>query len=123
MNRDFTYIDDIVTGVLRISDIIPTPSTVLSNNSNVLQPDTSTAPFSLYNIGNNQPVKLLDMVRKIEEETGKTAKLEWLPMQAGDVHETRADCEDLFKVTGYRPNTSFTTGIRQFIDWYRLFYC
>ncbi|EOW1695162.1 NAD-dependent epimerase, partial [Providencia stuartii] len=107
LRRDFTFIDDIVEGVIRISDIIPQADP--ENGS--LSPAQSRAPYRLYNIGNGQPVKLTDFITALEKSLGKKAIKNFLPMQAGDVYTTWADTEDLFKVTGYRPQVSIEQGV------------
>ncbi|WP_461535885.1 NAD-dependent epimerase [Spongorhabdus nitratireducens] len=123
MSRDLTYVDDIVEGIIRIAEEIPSSSDVPSIADGIMPPHSSSAPFRVYNIGNNQPVRLMDMVSEIERATGRKAKLEFAPMQSGDVHSTWADIDDLFNTTGYSPDTSFSTGIDHFVQWYRNFYC
>ncbi|MEX6427802.1 NAD-dependent epimerase [Providencia manganoxydans] len=118
LSRDFTFIDDIVEGIIRISDIIP--QTDPENCS--LSPAQSSAPYRLYNIGNGQPVKLTDFIAALEKSLGKKAIKNFLPMQAGDVYTTWADTEDLFKVTGYRPQVSIEQGVQAFVDWYQSYY-
>ena len=119
-SRDFTYIDDIVEGVVRSLDHVATPNPDWDG----AQPDpgTSQAPYRLYNIGNNNPVDLMDFIACIENALGKTAEKNFLPLQAGDVPATFADIDDLFEHIGYRPETSIEDGIRQFIEWYRGYY-
>lgn len=118
--RDFTYIDDIVEGVIRVLDIIPEPNENWSSD----KPDsaTSNAPYRLYNIGNNQPVELLHYIEVLEECLGKKAKQNLLPLQLGDVPDTYADVEDLITDTGYKPATTIETGISEFVKWYRGYY-
>lgn len=118
--RDFTYIDDIVEGVIRVLDIIPEPNENWSSDD----PDsaTSNAPYRLYNIGNNQPVELLHYIEVLEECLGKKAKQNLLPLQLGDVPDTYADVEDLITDTGYKPTTTIETGISEFVKWYRGYY-
>ncbi|MBG5913896.1 NAD-dependent epimerase/dehydratase family protein, partial [Providencia stuartii] len=118
LSRDFTFIDDIVEGVIRISDIIPQADP--ENGS--LSPAQSRAPYRLYNIGNGQPVKLTDFITALEKSLGKKAIKNFLPMQAGDVYTTWADTEDLFKVTGYRPQVSIEQGVQAFVNWYQSYY-
>ncbi|MTC61492.1 NAD-dependent epimerase/dehydratase family protein [Providencia rustigianii] len=118
LSRDFTFIDDIVEGIIRISDIIPQADP--ENCS--LSPAQSSAPYRLYNIGNGQPVKLADFIAALEKSLGKKAIKNFLPMQAGDVYTTWADTEDLFKVTGYRPQVSIEQGVQAFVDWYQSYY-
>lgn len=111
MQRDFTYIDDIVEGIVRVLDKAP---------ENGL-PDTQ-APYRVYNIGNSQPIKLMDFISAIEQAAGKEAQKEFLPMQPGDVPATWADTSDLERDFGYRPSTEIRMGVQQFVDWYRQFY-
>ena len=115
--RDFTYIDDIVEGTIRILDR-PAPSDQHWNGD---QPDpgTSKAPWRIYNIGNNNPVELMDYIGALEKALGRKAKIEFLPLQAGDVPDTYADIDDLVEQTGYRPATSVDDGIARFVAWYR----
>lgn len=120
MKRDFTYIDDIVEGVVRVSDLIPQaqPDFDCSNPD----PSISKAPYKIYNIGNNQPVELLKFIETIEEKCGKKAEKIFMPMQAGDVVATYADVIDLMKDTGFSPATPLEVGIGKFVDWYREYY-
>jgi UDP-glucuronate 4-epimerase len=120
MMRDFTYIDDIVEGVVRVIDITPAGNSSWSG----LKPDPSCskAPYKIYNIGNNNPVKLLDFVKVIEKELGREADKKFLPMQAGDVYATYADVDDIVKDTGFKPSTSIEEGIGKFIKWYKGYY-
>jgi UDP-glucuronate 4-epimerase len=120
MRRDFTYIDDIVEGVVRVADVIPGPDS--SWNGNDPDPGTSKAPYRLYNIGNNQPVPLLEMIAILEKRLGRKVEKRFLPMQAGDVPETYADVEALSEATGFAPSTPLEVGIGRFVDWYREFY-
>lgn len=119
-SRDFTYIDDIVEGVVRSLDHIATPNPDWDG----AQPDpgTSQAPYRLYNIGNNNPVDLMDFIACIEKALGKTAEKNFLPLQAGDVPATFADIDDLVEHIGYRPETSIEVGIMRFVEWYRGYY-
>jgi UDP-glucuronate 4-epimerase len=114
--RDFTYIDDIVTGILKVSDK-PAESNPAFNN---LQPDpaSSSAPWRVFNIGNNKPVELGRYIELIEKYVGKKADMKLLPLQAGDVPDTFADVSNLEAAVGYRPNTSVEVGIKAFLDWY-----
>ena len=108
-SRDFTYIDDIVEGVIRVLD----------------KPPTSTnhkPPYSIYNIGNNHPIELMDYIEVLEKSLGKTAKKEFLPLQPGDVLDTYADVNDLIEQFDYKPTTSVKDGINQFVDWYCNYY-
>ncbi len=120
MWRDFTHVDDIVEGVVRIADVIPTKdsSWTVENGS----PATSSAPYAVYNIGHGSPINLMDFVKTIEDELGIVAKKNFRPMQPGDVYQTYADVEDLFTATGYKPQVSVKQGVAEFISWYRQFY-
>ncbi len=120
MWRDFTHVDDIVEGVVRIADVIPTKdsSWTVENGS----PATSSAPYAVYNIGHGSPINLMDFVKTIEDELGIEAKKNFRPMQPGDVYQTYADVEDLFTATGYKPQVSVKQGVAEFISWYRQFY-
>lgn len=120
MMRDFTYIDDIVEGVVRVIDLAPKGNSDWSG----LKPDPSCskAPYKIYNIGNNNPVKLLDFVKVIEKELGIEAEKRFLPMQAGDVYATYADVDDIAKDTGFRPSTTIDDGMKKFIGWYKKYY-
>jgi UDP-glucuronate 4-epimerase len=120
MIRDFTYIDDIVEGVVRILDIAPAANPQW--NSDAPDPATSSAPYRIYNIGNNKPVQLLDFIHALEKTLGRKAKLDLLPMQMGDVPSTMADVSDLESATGFRPNTTIDDGIAAFVKWYREYY-
>lgn len=120
MLRDFTYVDDIVSGIENLIPIVPSPSTVW--NSDSPDPASSTAPYKLYNIGNNNPVKLMDFIEAIESATGKKAKKNFLPIQPGDVPATYADVQDLVSTAGFKPGTSIQEGIRKFVDWYKEYY-
>lgn len=120
MKRDFTYIDDIVEGVVRVTDRLPQPS--LDWSSLHPDPGTSKAPYQIYNIGNNKPVELLDFITVLEECLGKKAEKNFLPLQPGDVPETCADVEDLMRDVGFRPDTPITTGLTRFVEWYRSYY-
>ena len=120
MQRDFTYIDDIVEGIVRLVDRTAKPN---ENWSGIApDPGTSIAPYKIYNIGNNNPVKLMDFIEAIEAKLGIEAIKEYLPIQAGDVPATYADVDDLIRDVGYKPNTSIKDGIGSFIDWYRDYY-
>ena len=114
MQRDFTYIDDIVEGVIRIQDVIP------SEGNNPVKEGSSL--YKLFNIGNNQPVELEEFIGSIENALNKKAMREYLPMQDGDVVRTFADVSDLVKRVGYKPDTELQAGINQFVDWYQNFY-
>jgi UDP-glucuronate 4-epimerase len=114
--RDFTYIDDIVQGVVRSSDRPAARNASWSGAAP--DPGTSAAPYRLYNIGNNSPVELLHYIQVIEECLGRKADLNLLPLQPGDVPDTCADVTDLVRDVGYKPATSVETGVRDFVDWY-----
>jgi UDP-glucuronate 4-epimerase len=118
--RDFTYIDDIVEGVIRTMDHVATPNE--DWDASHPDPGTSRAPYRLYNIGNQQPVELMRYIAVIEECIGKKAMTNMLPMQPGDVPDTWADTEALARDTGYRPGTPIEEGVRNFVDWYVDFY-
>ncbi|MEK7712164.1 MAG: NAD-dependent epimerase/dehydratase family protein, partial [Pseudomonadota bacterium] len=120
MVRDFTYIDDIVEGVVRVIDNTAAPNPEWSGD----QPDpaTSHAPFRIYNIGNNNPVQLMRYIEVLEQCLGKKAKLDLLPMQDGDVPGTSANIESLDHAVGFRPDTTVEAGIARFVEWYRQYY-
>ena len=120
MRRDFTYIDDIVEGIIRIQDVIPE----VDNNWTVESGSaaTSSAPYRIFNIGNGNPVKLLDFVESLEESLGIEAKKNFMTMQPGDVYQTYADTQDLFAITGYKPKVGIREGVSEFITWFKWFY-
>ncbi|WP_419205137.1 NAD-dependent epimerase [Photobacterium leiognathi] len=120
MRRDFTYIDDIVEGVMRIQDVIPQPNADWTVEAG--SPATSSAPYRVYNIGHGSPVKLMDYIEALEEALGIEAKKNFMDMQPGDVYMTYADTEDLFKATGYKPQVKVKEGVKAFVDWYREYY-
>lgn len=109
MYRDFTYIDDIVQG---IENMLLTPPTG----------EKSEAPYKIYNIGNNQPEKLMHFIETLEKAIGKEAKKEFLPMQPGDVYQTYADVTDLMNDFDFKPSTSIEAGLGKFVDWYKEYY-
>jgi len=117
MQRDFTYIDDIIEGVVRVIAIIPEPDIKWSGNAP--DPSSSYAPYRLYNIGNNNPVELMRFIEVLEDCLGRKAKKNLLPMQAGDVPATYADVDDLMKDVGFKPKTPIEDGIRKFVEWYK----
>jgi len=119
-SRDFTYIDDVVEGVLRALDLVAAPDPKWRPEAP--ESATSSAPYRLYNIGNNSPVALLDYVAAIEKAVGRKAKIEFLPQQPGDVEATYADIEALQEATGFKPATPLDEGIERFIAWYREYY-
>ncbi|MFA5915682.1 MAG: NAD-dependent epimerase [Burkholderiales bacterium] len=120
MVRDFTYVDDIVEGVLRVIDRPAQADPAWS--ALAPKPSSSNAPYRIYNIGNNQPVKLMRYIEVLEQCLGKKAKLDLLPLQAGDVLETIADVSRLAADVGFRPVTPVETGIARFVEWYRSYY-
>ena len=120
MRRDFTYVDDIVEGVMRVSDRIPTGNEAWSGDSP--DPGTSRSPYKIYNIGNNQPVELQHFIATLERALGRTAKKVLLPMQPGDVPATYADVSDLQRDVDFRPDTPIEVGIQRFVDWYKKYY-
>jgi UDP-glucuronate 4-epimerase len=120
MERDFTYIDDIVEGLVRVLGRIPAPNPDWCGN--FPDPSSSFAPYRLYNIGNNRPVALFDFIEALEAQLGRKAVKNLLPMQAGDVPATCADIDDLMTAVGFRPATPITEGIRRFVAWYREYY-
>lgn len=120
MQRDFTYIDDIVEGIVRLTQKPATPDT--SWNGNKPNPATSAAPYRIHNIGNNNPENLMDMIGILEEEIGITAEKNFLPMQPGDVPATYANTDALHNAVGFKPSTPLRTGIHNFVQWYRDYY-
>jgi UDP-glucuronate 4-epimerase len=119
-SRDFTYIDDIIEGVIRVLDRVPEPNPDWSGDN----PDSasSTAPYRLYNIGNNEPVELMHYIEVLEDCLGKKAEKNMLPMQPGDVQATYADIDDLVRDIGYKPDVTVEQGLANFVNWYRDFY-
>jgi len=115
--RDFTYIDDIVNGIIRVIDN-PAVSNATWDSSNP-DPSSSSAPYRIYNIGNNNPVNLMDYIKELEINLGKEAKKEFLPIQPGDVPDTYADITDLSRDHGYQPLTSVKEGVKSFSDWFK----
>ena len=120
MQRDFTYIDDIIEGVVRVMNKIPESNPSWSGD----KPDSATsyAPYKLYNIGNNNPVELMKFIEILEDCLDKKAEKNFLPMQAGDVPSTYADVDDIMKDVGFKPDTSVKVGIGRFVEWYRGYY-
>jgi len=120
MQRDFTYIDDIVEGVVRVMDRVAAPDPAWSGD----EPDSATsyAPYKIYNIGNNNPVELMHYIEVLEQCLGKKAEKNLLPIQAGDVPATYADVDDLIKDMGFKPSTTIEEGIKKFVEWYRGYY-
>ena len=120
MMRDFTYVDDIVEGITRLTKHMPVPDPEWTGDNP--NPATSSAPYRLYNIGNNKPVSLMEFVGLIEKALDKKAEIEFLPMQPGDVKETYANIDALSREVGFRPSTPLETGIQNFVDWYRTYF-
>jgi len=120
MQRDFTFIDDIVEGVVRVIDKVPAPNPAWSADRP--DPSTSYAPYKLYNIGNNNPVELMQFIEVLETCLGMKAEKNLLPIQAGDVPATFADVDDLINDVGFKPSTSIEEGLRKFVSWYREYY-
>ena len=118
--RDFTYIDDIVEGIIRVLDRPAPPNSAWDSNNP--DPATSSAPYRVYNIGNNSPVDLMDYIEALETSLGKTAKKELLPLQPGDVIDTYADVTDLVKDFKYKPSVKIDQGVSKFIEWYKEYY-
>ncbi|ALE96461.1 TPA: NAD-dependent epimerase [Serratia marcescens] len=120
MHRDFTYIDDITEAIVRLQAVIPQadPSWTVEQGS----PATSSAPYHVYNIGNNSPVKLMEYITALEQALGVTARKNMLPMQPGDVMDTSADTAELYRDIGFKPETSVEEGVKRFVDWYKAFY-
>ena len=115
MKRDFTYIDDIVEGIIRIQDVVPVRN---ANNTNT-SPESSKAPYRVFNIGNNEPIALMTFIESIEKAADKVAEKNYMPMQAGDVPATYADINSLNAEVGFKPNTNIEFGMRKFVDWYK----
>jgi UDP-glucuronate 4-epimerase len=119
MKRDFTYVDDIVAGIIAVSDRPASPNADFDPNHP--DPGSAKAPYKVYNIGNSTPVLLMDYIKAIENGLGKKAEMELLPLQPGDVPASHADVEDLVRDTGYKPNTPVEVGVKAFTDWYTEF--
>ncbi len=120
MQRDFTYIDDIIEGVARVMGKLPEPNPAWSGDNP--DPGTSYAGYKIYNIGNNNPVELMEFIETIEKVLGKEATKEFMDLQPGDVPATYADIDDLINDVGFKPATSIEQGIKRFISWYREYY-
>ncbi len=120
MRRDFTYVDDIVEGIYRITKKIPEPDPEWNGEN----PDTATsfAPYKIFNIGNNQPVQLMEFIETLEEHLGRKAEKNFMSMQPGDVPATYADVDDLMKEVGFKPKTDIKEGVKKFVEWYRTYY-
>lgn len=120
MWRDFTYIDDIVEGVIRIADVIPYRDDNWTVEAGI--PASSSAPYSVFNIGHGGPINLMDFIKAIESELGIEAKKNFRCMQPGDVYQTYADTQDLFAATGYKPQVGVAEGVAKLVSWYKEFY-
>lgn len=120
MRRDFTYVDDIVEGVIRVTDNIPTGNPDWSGATP--DPATSAGPYRVYNIGNNQPVELMYLIEVLEKCLGRTAEKNFMPMQPGDVPATFADVDDLIRDVDFKPSTAIEDGVSRFVEWYRGYY-
>ena len=120
MQRDFTYIDDIVEGIVRVMEKLPQPDPSWSGENS--DPGSSYTNYKIYNIGNNQPVELMTFVKAIENALGQSAVKEFFDLQPGDVPATFADVDDLIKDVGFKPKTDINIGIEKFIDWYKTYY-
>ncbi|MFL3653299.1 MAG: NAD-dependent epimerase [Pseudoalteromonas sp.] len=120
MWRDFTHVDDIVEGVVRIADVAPNKNEQWTVETGT--PASSSAPYAVYNIGHGSPISLMDFVKAIEDELGLEAKKNFREMQPGDVYQTYADTKDLFAATGYKPKVGVKEGVAEFITWYKKFY-
>ncbi|HIF9155054.1 TPA: NAD-dependent epimerase [Photobacterium damselae] len=120
MQRDFTYIDDIVEGIMRIQDVVPEQQENWTVETG--SPADSSAPYRVYNIGNGKCEKLMDYIEALEDSLGTEAKKNFMPMQPGDVYKTYADTSGLFEATGYKPQTPIAEGINNFVSWYKYFY-
>jgi len=121
MKRDFTYIDDVVEGIVKVLDKPAEPDPTWTGKDP--KPNTSQAPYRIYNIGNSSPVNLMDFIEAIEETLGKKAKKNFLPLQKGDVPATWADVEDLETSFGYKSTAKVEDGVKKFVEWYKNFYC
>ena len=118
MKRDFTYIDDIVEGIIRIQDVVPMRNAENPNTS----PSSSKAPYKVFNIGNNEPIALMTFIEAIEKAAGKEATKNYMPMQAGDVPATFADIDSLKEEVGFKPDTKIEYGMEQFVAWFKSYY-
>ncbi len=118
--RDFTYIDDIVEGLVKVVDLPAAPNSSWAGKSP--SPSSSSAPWRVYNIGNSSPVELMEFIKALEDALGKKADMEFLPLQPGDVPDTHANVDDLVEIFGYRPTTDIKTGVRKFVEWYQTYF-
>ena len=121
MERDFTYVDDVVEGIVRLLDKAPQPNPQWVGTAPAV-PVESSAPFRVFNIGNHTPVQLMDMIGIVEKCLGREAEKNFMPMQPGDVRSTSADVSGLLETVGWQPSTSLDVGIKRFVDWYRAYY-
>ncbi len=120
MKRDFTYIDDVIEGLMRVMYKLPHVNP--HKSANISDTSISIAPYKLYNIGNNSPVELMTFIGVIEQALGKTVQKKLLPMQPGDVPYTYADIEDLIEDVGFKPTTTISDGIHRFVEWDQVYY-
>jgi UDP-glucuronate 4-epimerase len=120
MRRDFTYVEDIAEAILRMQDVIPKPDNSWTVESGLAS--HSSAPYALYNVGNNNPLTLMEYIQALEKALGKSAQKNLLPMQAGDVCETSSDTQPLYQMIGFKPQTAVEQGVQRFVDWYTDFY-
>lgn len=120
MKRDFTYIDDIVEAIVRMQEIIPQPNPEWTVETG--SPADSSAPYRVYNIGNSSPVELMDYITALEDALGMVAEKNMMPIQPGDVLETSADTKPLYDMVGFRPHTTVSQGVKNFVDWYKAYY-
>ncbi|EKO0507623.1 NAD-dependent epimerase, partial [Escherichia coli] len=120
MKRDFTYIDDIVEAIVRIQDVIPQPEPEWTVEEG--SPATSSAPYRVFNIGNSSPVELMDYITALEQALGLEAKKNMMPIQPGDVLNTSAETQALYKTIGFKPETPVQQGVKNFVDWYKEYY-
>lgn len=120
MHRDFTYIDDIAESIVRLQAVIPQANAAWTVEQG--SPATSSAPYHVYNIGNSSPVKLMEYISALEQALGIEARKNMLPMQPGDVLDTSADTAELYRVIGFKPETSVEEGVKRFVEWYKSFY-
>ena len=120
MHRDFTYIDDIAESIVRLQAVIPQANAAWTVEQG--SPATSSAPYHVYNIGNSSPVKLMKYISALEQALGIEARKNMLPMQPGDVLDTSADTAELYRVIGFKPETSVEEGVKRFVEWYKSFY-
>jgi UDP-glucuronate 4-epimerase len=121
MERDFTYVDDVVEGIVRLLPKVPQPDPDWVGTAPA-DPVESSAPFRVFNIGNHTPVQLMDMIAMVERCLGEEAEKNLMPMQPGDVRSTSADVDGLLKTVGWQPSTKLEDGIARFVEWYRGYY-